>query len=1688
MMNHVYKERFPKATAQMEERLAEFIASNAPENVLQLADGVLSFIHHQVIELARDCLDKSREGLITSRYFYELQENLEKLLQDAHERSESSEVAFVTQLVKKLMIIIARPARLLECLEFDPEEFYHLLEAAEGHAKEGQGIKCDIPRYIISQLGLTRDPLEEMAQLNSYDSPDTPETDDSVESRGASVQSKKTPSEEEFETIKLISNGAYGAVYLVRHKTTRQRFAMKKINKQNLILRNQIQQAFVERDILTFAENPFVVSMFCSFETKRHLCMVMEYVEGGDCATLLKNIGALPVDMARMYFAETVLALEYLHNYGIVHRDLKPDNLLITSMGHIKLTDFGLSKIGLMSLTTNLYEGHIEKDTREFLDKQVCGTPEYIAPEVILRQGYGKPVDWWAMGVILYEFLVGCVPFFGDTPEELFGQVISDEIAWPEGDDALPPDAQDLISKLLRQNPLERMGTGSAFEVKQHRFFKDLDWNGLLRQKAEFIPQLESEDDTSYFDTRSERYQHLDSEEEEDTNDDDHVEIRQFSSCSPRFSKVYSSMERLSIHEERKTPPPTKRSLSEEKDDRLDSLGGLKSRDRSWVIGSPEILRKRLSMSESSHTESDSSPPLTVRRRCSGLLDMPRFAISAEDEGAALKRPQSEGMLLSTVQAREGLPVPIPEQPVEHELPLEGDTGATTPSTATGSATTLAAGSTADFSDPRARSNSNEGPDFTTPKAISDLAVRRARHRLLSGESGEKRTSRPVNKVIKSASATALSLLIPSDHHTCSPLASPMSPHSLSSNPSSRDSSPSRDFSPAIANLKPPIIIHRAGKKYGFTLRAIRVYMGDSDIYTVHHMVWHVEEGGPANEAGLREGDLITHVNGEPVHGLVHTEVVELILKSGNKVSISTTPFENTSIKVGPARKASYKSKMARRNKKSKTKDGQESKKKSSLLRKITKQASLLHTSRSLSSLNRSLSSGESVPGSPTHNLSPRSPTQSYRSTPESVHSVGGNSSQSSSPSSSVPNSPASSGHIRPSSLHGLAPKLQRQYRSPRRKSAGNIPLSPLAHTPSPTPQSTSPQRSPSPLPGHSVGSSSIIQSFPVKLHSSPPLVRQISRPKSAEPPRSPLLKRVQSAEKLAASLSSSEKKLGSSRKHSLDISHSEFKKEMLQRDPSLQSLQESANETTGGKLVLAEKGMLQKPGSRKLGAIRQDRVERRESLQKQEAIREVDSSEDETDDGSEDSQDGRRLDKPRGSGDQGSDSFNEDNKFSSKLESKDSIEDDAFLPEDPKGTEDLQKGNTQQAKPVSEPLQISVHPSPPELPSRTSPEKLANSEKPFLKSETTAKEHKLPENKTLECSGPQDRSSEAIKDLGRAPGTQKPADRTEHVQCPSIKLLELEEGDSSGASCGKLDLKEPVLPESSSQKSQDSKPLLALSSRCTANTSAPVAVSPAECGERGHRETPPPVEQHSSSALPPASATETSQRSASPEEQQPSSSQAEGALTSSTTSPAGPVSPPLPVPGAIERALSMSPLEPLAQSVLGPVKLSVSGSAEVEKRKDLGASCKEERDLQQKRQEISQAGECQEKAKPSCTDGLTARSGSCAESLHPAKPWEAGAPVGAKKEATCPVVVKKEAPFCSAKASEALAGSCKITQPKELSHALGQAALRASPLPDGSTRPCKEGTLAQAKSKEVGNQLKIQDFPLSHDDAVKKT
>uniref|UniRef100_A0A8C7M7A2 non-specific serine/threonine protein kinase n=1 Tax=Oncorhynchus kisutch TaxID=8019 RepID=A0A8C7M7A2_ONCKI len=971
MMNHVYKERFPKATAQMEERLLDIITACSPDSTLPLSDGVLGFIQHQLVELVRDCLDKSHTGLVTSRYFVELQEKLEKLLHEAYDRSESEEVSVITQLVKKILIIISRPARLLECLEFDPEEFYHLLEAAEGHAKEGQGIKTDIPRYIINQLGLTRDPLEGIGI--SFSDESCPQ---------ALTPTRRKPLESDFETIKLISNGAYGAVYLVRHRDTRQRFAMKKINRQNLVLRNQIQQVFVERDILTFAENPFVVSMFCSFETRRHLCMVME---------------------------------KYSFNISLY----ATCSLLITSMGHIKLTDFGLSRIGLMNMTTNLYEGHMEKDTREFIDKQVCGTPEYIAPEVILRQGYGKPVDWWAMGVILYEFLVGCVPFFGDTPEELFGQVVSDDIIWPDGDDALPADAQDMITRLLRQSPLERLGTGGASEVKQHPFFLRLDWNGLLRLKAEFIPQLEAEDDTSYFDTRLERYHHLASDEDDETNDEESsLEIRQFSSWSNRFSKV-----------------------------------------RNVPFQILEILRPRAS-SNSFHSERGTSP--LVMSSTHSLETMPRFAFSTDDEGKLSPKPLHSSSTEVVVSNLHRIRIRSNSTGAKHSSPRNHRA-------------------------PQRFGNQLETPDRQTPD----------RPRL-------------GGKVPKSASISALSLIITADDMPSGLQPSPISSRSLSSNHSSRDSSPSRDLSLSLRSLRPPIVIHSSGKKYGFTMQAIRVYMGDSDVYTVHHMVSSVEDGSPAHEAGLRAGDLITHVNGESVQGLVHTEMMELLLKSGGKVALQTTALENTSIKVGPARKTSHKGKMARRSKKSKKRDNQDRRR--SILKKLSKQSTVIHSSRSFNSglQHHSVSSSESLPGSPTHSLSP-GPSTPCRSPAPDHQAADTNSPQSTSPCSSSPSSPAA--HIRPSSLHGLGSKLsiQRYTKVGRRKSTSSIPPSPLACNSSPQP--LSPQRSPSPLPG-------ITKTFHTvrgKTLSPPTIVRHCVRPRSAEPPRSPLLKRVQSAERLSS-------------------------------------------------------------------------------------------------------------------------------------------------------------------------------------------------------------------------------------------------------------------------------------------------------------------------------------------------------------------------------------------------------------------------------------------------------------------------------------------------------------------------------------------------------------------------------------------
>ncbi|KAL7183956.1 hypothetical protein ACSBR2_026180 [Camellia fascicularis] len=330
--------------------------------------------------------------------------------------------------------------------------------------------------------------------------------------------SKDRTSIEDFEIIKPISRGAFGRVFLARKRATGDLFAIKVLKKADMICKNAVESILAERDILISVRNPFVVRFFYSFTCRENLYLVMEYLNGGDLYSLLRNLGCLDEDMARVYIAELVLALEYLHSLSVIHRDLKPDNLLIGPDGHIKLTDFGLSKVGLISSTDDFSGPPVSSTTllgddepktaaqsstkREQRQKQsVVGTPDYLAPEILLGMGHGVTADWWSVGVILYELVVGIPPFNAEHPQQIFDNIINRDIHWPKIPDEMSYEAYDLIDKLLNDNAVQRLGATGATEVKRHPFFKDINWDTLARQKAMFIPSAEP-NDTSYFMSR----------------------------------------------------------------------------------------------------------------------------------------------------------------------------------------------------------------------------------------------------------------------------------------------------------------------------------------------------------------------------------------------------------------------------------------------------------------------------------------------------------------------------------------------------------------------------------------------------------------------------------------------------------------------------------------------------------------------------------------------------------------------------------------------------------------------------------------------------------------------------------------------------------------------------------------------------------------------------------------------------------------------------------------------------------------------------------------------------------------------------------------------------------------------------------------------------------------------------------
>ncbi|VFQ62389.1 unnamed protein product [Cuscuta campestris] len=346
---------------------------------------------------------------------------------------------------------------------------------------------------------------------------------------------------DDFEIIKPISRGAFGRVFLTRKRTTGDLFAIKVLKKMDLLRKNDIERILAERNILITVRNPFVVRFFYSFTSKDYLYLVMEYLNGGDLYSLLRKIRCLEEDVARVYIAELVLALDYLHSLGIVHRDLKPDNILIAQDGHIKLTDFGLSKIGLMNSTDDL-SGHnmnevpssvsnsqLNQDTLEKTQRSAVGTPDYLAPEILLGTEHGIAADWWSVGIILFELITGVPPFTAEHPEIIFDNILNKEIPWPSVPDEMSFEAQNLIDRLLVHDPSQRLGANDTSEVKEHLFFKGVDWDNLALQNAAFVPQTDSIDDTSYFVSR---YDSDGAEDDEDRDDSTSVFSEPFSNSS----------------------------------------------------------------------------------------------------------------------------------------------------------------------------------------------------------------------------------------------------------------------------------------------------------------------------------------------------------------------------------------------------------------------------------------------------------------------------------------------------------------------------------------------------------------------------------------------------------------------------------------------------------------------------------------------------------------------------------------------------------------------------------------------------------------------------------------------------------------------------------------------------------------------------------------------------------------------------------------------------------------------------------------------------------------------------------------------------------------------------------------------------------------------------------------------------
>ena len=294
-------------------------------------------------------------------------------------------------------------------------------------------------------------------------------------------------SQKEFEKIKIIGSGSFGNVYLVKNKRNNKYYAMKILEKSLIKQKSQEDQTISERILMARFNNPFLVKLHYCFQDTQNLYFIIELVQGGELLYHLRKQIRFDDERTRFYISELILALEFLHNNNIIYRDIKPENILIDKTGYIKLIDFGLSK---------LY-----KDINEKM-YTICGTPLYLAPEVVANKGYNNSSDWWSLGCLMYEMISGNAPFKIDG-NNIYSLKFDEPIKF---DKCFSEEAKDLIKKLLNIDPKKRLGYGKngIEDLKNHPYFKDVNWENLknLKETLPFIPEINDPTDLKYFDTK----------------------------------------------------------------------------------------------------------------------------------------------------------------------------------------------------------------------------------------------------------------------------------------------------------------------------------------------------------------------------------------------------------------------------------------------------------------------------------------------------------------------------------------------------------------------------------------------------------------------------------------------------------------------------------------------------------------------------------------------------------------------------------------------------------------------------------------------------------------------------------------------------------------------------------------------------------------------------------------------------------------------------------------------------------------------------------------------------------------------------------------------------------------------------------------------------------------------------------